>query len=142
MQVSRTFYSFWIVNRDFSNGLCDANGDTIAQGNQDLAAHVGTLHYTCKAVIKEFVGDVYAGDVFLVNDPYIGGTHFSDTRVLVPIFVDGELIAWSQANGHWADMGGSVPGSFDVTGRDLVKEGIRVPPIQIWRRGEYRADLQ
>jgi len=140
-QVRRTCYSFVVFNRDFSNGLCDANGDTIAQGNQDLAAHVGTLHYTCKAVIKEFVGDVYAGDVFLVNDPYIGGTHFSDTRVLVPIFVDGELIAWSQANGHWADMGGSVPGSFDVTARDMFKEGIRVPPIKIWRRGEYCADV-
>ena len=140
-QVRRTCYSFVVYNRDFSNSLCDANGDTVAQGNQDLAAHVGTLHYTCKAVIEEFGDDVYEGDVFLVNDPYVGGTHFSDTRALVPIFVDGELIAWSQANGHWADMGGSVPGSFDVSARDMFKEGIRVPPVKIWRRGEYCRDV-
>jgi len=140
-QVRRTCYSFVVYNRDFSNALCDAAGDTVAQGNQDLAAHVGTLHYTCKAVIREFGDDVHPGDVFLVNDPYAGGTHFSDTRVLVPIFVDGELLAWSQANGHWADMGGSVPGSFDVTAHDMFKEGIRIPPTRIWRRGEYCGDV-
>ena len=140
-QVRRTCYSFVVYNRDFSNALCDAEGDTIAQGNQDLAAHVGTLHYTCKAVIEEFEGNIHPGDVFLINDPYVGGTHFSDTRVLVPIFCQDELIAWSEANGHWADMGGSVPGSFDVTAHDMFKEGIRVPPIKIWRRGEHCTDV-
>lgn len=140
-QVRRTCYSFVVYNRDFSNALCDANGNTVAQGNQDLAAHVGTLHYTCKAVIEEFGDDIYENDVFLINDPYVGGTHFSDTRVLVPIFVAGELIAWSQANGHWADMGGSVPGSFDVSARDMFKEGIRIPPVKIWRRGEHCTDV-
>ena len=140
-QVRRTCYSFVVYNRDFSNALCDADGDTIAQGNQDLAAHVGTLHYTCKAVLEEFAGDIHPGDIFLINDPYVGGTHFSDTRVLVPIFCQDELIAWSEANGHWADMGGSVPGSFDVTAHDMFKEGIRIPPIKIWRRGEYCADV-
>ena len=55
-QVLRTCYSFVIYNRDFSNALNDANGDSIAQGNQDLAAHVGTLHYTCKDVIRVFKG--------------------------------------------------------------------------------------
>ncbi len=140
-QVRRTCYSFVVYNRDFSNALCDAKGNTVAQGNQDLAAHVGTLHYTCKAVVEDFGDDVHPGDVFLINDPYVGGTHFSDTRVLVPIFVAGELIAWSQANGHWADMGGSVPGSFDVSARDMFKEGIRIPPVKIWRRGEYCGDV-
>ncbi len=140
-QVRRTCYSFVVYNRDFSNALCDANGNTVAQGNQDLAAHVGTLHHTCKAVIAEFGDDVFEGDVFLINDPYAGGTHFSDTRVLVPIFYRGELLAWSEANGHWADMGGSVPGSFDVTARDMFKEGIRIPPVKIWRRGEHCRDV-
>ena len=69
-QVRRTCYSFVIYNRDFSNALCDAEGNTVAQGHQDLAAHVGTLHYTCKAVIEDFAGDIHPGDVFLVNDPW------------------------------------------------------------------------
>ena len=140
-QVRRTCYSFVVYNRDFSNALCDAEGNTVAQGNQDLAAHVGTLHYTCKAVIDAFQDDIHPGDIFFVNDPYVGGTHFSDTRVILPVFYEGELIAWSQANGHWADMGGSVPGSFDVTAKDMFKEGIRITPIKIWRRGEYCGDV-
>jgi N-methylhydantoinase B len=140
-QVRRTCYSCVVYNRDFSNALCDAFGNTVAQGNQDLAAHVGTLHYTCKAVIEEFGEDIHPGDVFLVNDPYVGGTHFSDTRVVLPVFSDEHLIAWTQANGHWADMGGSVPGSFDVTAKDMFKEGIRIPPVRIWGKGERRGDV-
>lgn len=140
-QVVRTCYSFVVYNRDFSNCLCDAQGNTVAQGNQDLAAHVGTLHYTCKAVIEEFGDDIHEGDVFMINDPYAGGTHMNDTRVLIPIFHDGVLLAWSQANGHWADMGGSVPGSFDVTAHEMFKEGIRIPPVRFWRRGEYCRDV-
>ncbi len=140
-QVRRTCYSFVVYNRDFSNALCDAEGNTVAQGNQDLAAHVGTLHHTCKAVIEEFEGDIHPGDIFLVNDPYVGGTHFSDTRVVLPVFHEGHLIAWTQANGHWADMGGSVPGSFDVTAKDMFKEGIRIPPVRIWGKGERRLDV-
>ncbi len=140
-QVRRTCYSFVVYNRDFSNSLLDAGGNTLAQGKQDLSAHVGTLHYKCKAVIKEFEGNIEPGDVFLINDPYAGGTHFSDNSILLPIFYDDELIAWSQANGHWADMGGSVPGSFDVSAADMFKEGLRVTPVKIWRGGEYCSDV-
>jgi N-methylhydantoinase B len=140
-QVMRTCYSFVVYNRDFSNSLLDAHGNTVAQGHQDLSAHVGTLHYKCKAVIDEFTGDINPGDIFLINDPYVGGTHFSDTSVLVPIFHEGQLIAWSQANGHWADMGGSVPGSFDISATDMFKEGIRIPPIKIWREDKECIDV-
>ena len=140
-QVRRTCYSFVVYNRDFSNSLLDAEGNTLAQGKQDLSAHVGTLHYKCQAVLKEFRQNIDPGDVFLVNDPYAGGTHFSDNSVLLPIFYDGELIAWSQANGHWADVGGSVPGSFDVSAADMFKEGLRITPVRIWRKGEYCRDV-
>ena len=93
-QILRTCHSFVIYARDFSSALCDANGDTIMQGNQDIAVHVGTLHYTAKAVIEEFAGDIHPGDVFLINDPYAGGTHFNDARVIRPIFVGDEVIAY------------------------------------------------
>ena len=92
-QVLRTCYSFVIYNRDFSSALNDANGDSIAQGNQDIAVHVGTLHYTCKDVIRAFKGEMKPGDVFMINDPYAGGTHFNDVRLIRPIFVGDEIIA-------------------------------------------------
>ena len=113
-QILRTCYSFVIYNRDFSNALNDVNGNSIAQGNADIAVHVGTLHYTCKDVIRFFEGDMKPGDVYAINDPYAGGTHFPDVRLIRPIFVDDAPIAFAQSNGHWSDVGGSVPGSFDV----------------------------
>ena len=140
-QILRTCHSFVIYARDFSSALCNAEGATIMQGNQDIAVHVGTLHYTARAVIDAFAGDIHPGDVFLINDPYAGGTHFNDARIVRPIFVDGEIIAYSQSCGHWADMGGSVPGSFDITARDHFGEGLRITPIRIWDKGRYLGDI-
>ena len=140
-QILRTCHSFVIYARDFSSALCDASGDTIMQGSQDIAVHVGTLHYTAKAVIEAFAGDIHPGDVFLINDPYAGGTHFNDVRILRPIFVGDEVIAYAQSCGHWADMGGSVPGSFDITARDHFGEGLRITPIRIWDKGRYLGDI-
>ena len=68
-QLLKTCYSFVIYSRDFSNCLCDAAGNTVAQGTQDIASHIGTLHWTAKAVLAAFEGDVNPGDVFMINDP-------------------------------------------------------------------------
>ena len=92
-QMLRTCYSFVIYARDFSNCLCDANGDTVMQGSQDIAVHVGTLHYSAKAVLDAFKDDLHPGDVVAVNDPYLGGTHFCDVRIIRPVFHEGTLIA-------------------------------------------------
>ena len=73
-QILRTCHSFVIYARDFSSSLCDVEGNTIMQGSQDIAVHVGTLHYTAKAVIEAFAGDIHPEDVFAINDPYLGGT--------------------------------------------------------------------
>ena len=140
-QILRTCYSFVIFNRDFSNALNDINGDSIAQGNYDIAVHVGTLHYTCKDVIRFFKDDMKPGDVYAVNDPYAGGTHFPDVRLIRPIFVGDEPIAFAQSNGHWSDVGGSVPGSFDVLAKDMFKEGIRITPVRLWDGGVFRRDV-
>ncbi|MEA2179170.1 MAG: N-methylhydantoinase [Solirubrobacteraceae bacterium] len=140
-QILRTCHSFVIYARDFSCSLCDASGDTIMQGSQDIAVHVGTLHFTCKAVIDAFAGDINEGDVFAVNDPYLGGTHFNDVRIIRPIFHEGRIIAYAQANGHWADVGGSVPGSFDINAKEHFGEGLRIPPVRLWDRGVYRPDV-
>jgi len=140
-QMLRTCYSFVIYNRDFSCALCDAEGNTVMQGTQDISVHVGTLHLTAKAVLEDFKGDIHPGDVFLVNDPYRGGTHFCDTRVILPVFYEDQLIAFMQTNGHWADVGGSNPGSFDVKSRDHFGEGIRIPPVRIYSKGEYLSDV-
>lgn len=140
-QMLRTCYSFVIYNRDFSCALCDAEGNTVMQGTQDISVHVGTLHLTAKAVLEDFRDDIHPGDIFLVNDPYRGGTHFSDTRVVLPVFHEDRLIALMQTNGHWSDIGGSTPGSFDVTAKEHYGEGVRIPPVRIYSRGIYLKDV-
>ena len=140
-QILRTCYSFVIYNRDFSSALHDADGNSAAQGNQDIAVHVGTLHFTCKDVMRAFEGDMHSGDVYAINDPYAGGTHFPDVRLIRPIFSDGKIIAFSQSNGHWSDVGGSVPGSFDVTARDMFREGLRITPVRLFDKGRFCKDV-
>jgi N-methylhydantoinase B len=140
-QILRTCHSFVFYCRDFSCALCDRDGNTVAQGTQDIAAHVGTLHLTLQAVIEAFAGDIHPGDVFAVNDPFAGATHFPDVRVIRPVFADGELIAFTQANGHWADIGGAVPGSENVSATDYYADGLRIPPVRVWDRGRMREDL-
>ena len=76
-QMLRTCYSFVIYARDFSNCLCDANGDTVMQGSQDIAVHVGTLHYSAKAVLDAFKDDLHPGDVVAVNDPFLVAPTFA-----------------------------------------------------------------
>lgn len=140
-QIIRTCYSFVIYNHDFSSALCDANGDTVMQGSQDVAVHVGTLHFQCKAVLEEFGDDIHPGDVFAVNDPYMGGTHFNDVSFIRPIFAEGEIIGYAQNKGHWADIGGTVPGSFDVQAKEMFAEGLRITPVRIWSKGLFHQDI-
>lgn len=140
-QIFRTCYSFVIWSRDFSSAICDTEGNTVMQGSGDIAAHVGTLHYTAKAVIKKFRGDIHPGDIFVVNDVYQGGTHFNDTRIFAPIFFEGELLGFAQANGHWADVGGAVPGSFNVSALDHMAEGLRITPVRVYSKGVYLSDV-
>ena len=99
------------------------------------------MHYTCKEVIRFFSGDMKPGDVYAINDPYAGGTHFPDVRLIRPIFVDDMPIAFAQSNGHWSDVGGSVPGSFDVQAKEMFREGIRITPVRLWDGGAFRRDV-
>jgi N-methylhydantoinase B len=140
-QIMRTCYSFVIYARDFSSALCDAQGNTVMQGSADIAVHVGTLHFQCKAVLEEFGNDIHPGDVFAVNDPYRGGTHLNDVSFIRPIFVGSEIIGFAQNKGHWADIGGNVPGSFDVNATEHFSEGLMITPVRVWQRGKLLHDV-
>ena len=140
-QFRLTCHSFVIYHKDFSCSLADAAGNTVAQGEEDVAVQIGTHHLVCRSVISQFEGEIHPGDVFVTNDPYSGGTHFNDVRVLRPIFADDTLIAWAMANGHWSDVGGGVPGSFDVAAREHFGEGLRISPVKVWDKGEFRSDV-
>jgi len=84
---------------------------------------------------------MYPGDVYAITDPYAGGTHFSDVRLIRPIFDEEVLIGFSQSNGHWSDLGGSVPGSFNVAAKEMFGEAVRITPIRLWHKGKFCADV-
>ena len=140
-QILRTCYSFVIYKRDFSRALYDRQRQLDHAGSYDIAVHVGTLHFTCKAVIDAFEDDMQPGDVFAINDPYAGGTHFSTCGWSARSSSTASSIAYAQSNGHWADVGGSVPGRSTSTARDTSREGIRVTPVRLWDQGALPDDV-
>ena len=125
--------------RDFSAAICDADGRMVAEGKEDLPAHVGTLPHTVKGVIS-WVGKeaIHEGDIFIMNDAFVGGTHCQDARTIMPVFRDGELLAFVQNSAHWSDAGGPVPGSFHAEAASTYGEALYIPPIHLVREGAAR----
>ncbi len=102
--------------RDACHGLYHATtGDTLVQGTKGLPIFVGAMAFAVKAVIAkvEREGGLEPGDTFLFNDPYSGGTHLNDFRLVRPVFRDGKLFCWLASVGHWLDIGGNVPGGYN-----------------------------
>src|SRR5215470_15306406 len=131
---------------DRSDGIYDAlDGSLIAQGELGLPVFVGTMQFSTRAVIdrvkSHYAGKVDPGDVFVVNDPYLGGTHLMDVRFVKPFFYKGDLFAWLANTGHWPDVGGMVPGGFSASATEVEQEGLRLPPIKFWKKGEMDQEI-
>src|SRR5207249_669126 len=126
---------------DRSDGIYDRDtGDVIAQGELGLPIFVGVMQFTSRAVIEQ-KRDVMDGDVFLVNDPYCGGTHLMDVKMVKPFFYRGRHWAWLANTGHWPDTGGAVPGGFSTRATEVQQEGLRLPPVKLFRAGVIDDDI-
>lgn len=131
----RTAYSMTIYEmKDFSCGLFDAQRRLVAQ-SEDLPAHVVPMPWSVRAILDDFEGDVQPGDIFLMNDPYRGGTHLNDVTMLYPIFDGDELLFFAANRSHWDDVGGMVPGSMSGRATEVLQEGVRIPPIKVFEGG-------
>ncbi|MET0606196.1 MAG: hydantoinase B/oxoprolinase family protein [Beijerinckiaceae bacterium] len=125
---------------DRSDGIYDAaTGALIAQGEFGLPVFVGTMQHSAAELIR-LIGEGKAapphdGDIYIVNDPYLGGTHLMDVRFAKPIFIEGEQFCWLQNTGHWPDIGGMVPGGFSAKATEVEQEGLRLPPVKLFKRG-------
>src|ERR1700737_1914261 len=83
----------------------------------------------------ELIAQVEDGDIFILNDPYLGGTHLMDVKFVKPFFYRGKLFAWLANTGHWPDTGGMVPGGFSAKATEVEQEGLRIPPVKLYKRG-------
>jgi len=138
--LSKTAYSPILKSAgDFSCGIFDVHGDMVAQG-PDLPMHLGSMPLAVKAVIQAWT-DISPGDVFIHNDPYFGGSHLPDVNVVTPAFTDDErLMGFACLRAHWPDIGGGTPGSYG-TETEIFGEGLRLPPVRIYKNGVPLRDV-
>ncbi|MEQ8816947.1 MAG: hydantoinase B/oxoprolinase family protein [Thalassobaculum sp.] len=129
---------------DASHGLYDPKtGETLVQGKSGLPIFVGAMAFAVKAVIEKAArdGDLADGDVYIFNDPYDGGTHLSDFKLVRPYFRDGRLFCYLASVGHWHDVGGNVPGNYNPVATECFQEGMLIPPVKLYVKGEFRPDI-
>ena len=97
------------------------------------------MQYSTRTLVEMIaVGDVAApspGDIYIVNDPYLGGTHLMDVRFAKPFYRRGEVFCWLSNTGHWPDTGGAVPGGFSASATSVEQEGLRLPPVKLFKQG-------
>jgi N-methylhydantoinase B len=125
---------------DACHGLYDAvTGATLVQGKSGLPIFVGVMAFGVRAVIDKFTPA--DGDVFIFNDPYLGGTHISDMRLVRPYMRDGRVFCWLASVGHWHDLGGAVPGNYNPAATEYFQEGVLFPPVHLYRAGELNQDI-
>jgi N-methylhydantoinase B len=131
----RTAYSNNLKNAmDMSCALCDAEGRLIAQG-LTLPLHLGSIPDAMAQVRRKFAGRIGAGDVFILNDPFEGGTHLPDFYIFKPIFHAGALVGWSASIGHQLDVGGKTPGGNGCDATEIFQEGLRIPALKLHEGG-------
>jgi len=121
---------------DYAAGLTDANGLLIAQAN-GVPGFLGTLDLAVQDCIKKFGKDGFSpGDVCIVNVPYSSGTHLNDVNLIMPVFVQGRLVAFSAIKGHWSEVGGMHFGSWTSDSTEIYQEGLIFPPIKLFEKGK------
>jgi N-methylhydantoinase B len=129
---------------DACHGLYHAEtGATLVQGTSGLPIFVGAMAFAVKTVIDKVARDkdLAAGDTYLFNDPYDGGTHLNDFRLVRPLMRAGKVFAWLASVGHWLDIGGTVPGNYNPKATETFQEGVRIPPVKLVRAGVLQQDI-
>lgn len=137
LQLQNTALSVNIKERlDFSCAVFDATGQLIANAPH-VPVHLGSMGESIKSIIDANRGTIEAGDVFLLNDPYHGGTHLPDMTVITPVFLaaDDEPVFYVGSRGHHADIGGKTPGSIPAFSTHIDEEGIRITNFKLVSKG-------
>ncbi len=141
LSFSRAAFSPVIAEADDrSDGIYSAeDGSLIAQGSKGLPVFVGTMQYSTRVLIEMILEGSVAppmpDDIYIVNDPYLGGTHLMDVRFARPFYRDGKIYCWLSNTGHWPDTGGAVPGGFSASATASEQEGLRLPPVRLFKEG-------
>lgn len=125
--------------RDCSCAVFDKSGRMVAQA-ESIPVHLGAMPFSVAAAISK-TDAFHPGDVIVSNDPYYGGAHLPDITFIAPVFVEGELFSFVASRAHHADVGGKEPGSVAGDTTEIYQEGLRIPPIRLWKEGHLDQEL-
>lgn len=120
---------------DFSCAICDWVPRIVAQVD-GVPSHTASSMMAAQAIVSKFRDIMKPGDVYLINDPYEGGTHLADVTVVKPIYFQNELLFMAINRAHHLDIGGMVAGSYSPEAKEIFHEGIRIPPIQVYANNQ------
>jgi N-methylhydantoinase B len=121
---------------DYASGLTDRQGQLLTQGN-GVTGFIGLLSFMVRETIRKFGDTLKPGDIIIINDPYAGGgSHLSDVGLVMPIFYQGELVAFSANKAHWTEVGGKDPGSWTTDSTEIFQEGLQFPCIKLFDAGK------
>lgn len=129
---------------DCANGIFHPQtGETIAQGSYGLPVFLAYMQFTVQKVIEmaQAEGGFKPGDMWIMNDTYLGGSHLQDVQLVAPLFADGELFAVMATTGHLMDIGGNVPGGWGPRATEIHQEGIVIPPVKLYEQGRLNKAL-
>jgi len=147
LTFSRAAFSPVIAEADDrSDGIYAASdGALIAQGARGLPVFVGTMQFSTRIILERIAAGLTMppepGDIYIVNDPYLGGTHLMDVRFAMPFYRAGAIWCWLSNTGHWPDTGGAVPGGFSASAISAEQEGLRLPPVKLFKRGVMDSEI-
>ena len=126
---------------DASASLFTPDGETLAQAIA-IPIHLATLIPIVETIARTFpMDEMKPGDLYIMNDPYLGGTHLPDIAIVMPVFFDERPIAFSAAMTHHQDVGGMSPGSVPPNATEIYQEGIRIPPLKLREGNEFNHTL-
>jgi N-methylhydantoinase B len=140
--IMRTAYSTLLKEAgDFSCALFDHKGQMVSQG-ADVPIHLGPMPFCVVEALNAFKDEgIEEGDVLMVNDVYTGGNHLSDVTIITPIFYQSSLMGFAGNRAHWVDIGGSVAAGGSYAATEIYQEGLRIPPVKIFRKGSLNNDV-
>lgn len=129
---------------DCANGIFHpTTGETIAQGRYGLPVFLAYMQFAVQKVIElaNAEGGFRPGDMWIMNDTYLGGSHLQDVQLVAPVFAEGELFAVMATTGHWMDIGGNVAGGWGPKATEIHQEGIVIPPVRLYEEGRLNTAL-
>ena len=128
--------------RDHSTAIIDPSGRLVVQSAAALPVHIASMSGLMHCLLEKCGHDIRDGDIFVANDPYTaGGTHLPDINYAMPVYIDGDLVAFICNIAHHADVGGMAPGSMAGGMSEIFQEGLRIPVIKLFREGELQQDI-